>query len=375
MSWKSDSGVTSRARASVNVKAQSGAVLFVFMALVFVVLTSVLVAKYSIRTLRLERLNDSLQAMQQAKELLVGYSLRQARLGSLPCPATTPAGIENVTANGCAQKLGFLPFRTLEREPLVDGYGALLLYAVDESFTSNSPAQLNPSLVSPLTVDGGNGIFAVIAPGAPLNSLARNNLNYAAFLEGINNDGDFNTYAQGSTADENDVVLALGPIDYWALVEKRLLIRLGEYLSAYNSACGQLPWAGNFADSNSASVNNSQQGGFPFDSASPFDWNQVGACSQALGIPSALSLHWEGQVYYEFCLAAEGACLSLTGDSVKNVSVVLMAPGSILATQNRANTALSDFFEGNNAIVDRQFQAFLLPNLNNQLNDTLHVIF
>ena len=90
------------------------------------------------------------QALAQAKQALIGYAAtyrdRNADkvFGYLPCPDMSTAGTEGsaeTSASDCLKKdvtvIGRLPWRTLDLEPLRDGDGECLWYAVSGNFKAN----------------------------------------------------------------------------------------------------------------------------------------------------------------------------------------------------------------------------------------------
>ncbi len=90
------------------------------------------------------------QALAQAKQALIGYAAtyrdRNADkvFGYLPCPDMSTAGTEGsaeTSASDCIKKdvtvIGRLPWRTLDLEPLRDGDGECLWYAVSGNFKAN----------------------------------------------------------------------------------------------------------------------------------------------------------------------------------------------------------------------------------------------
>ncbi len=110
------------------------------------------------------------QALAEAKRALIGYAAtyrdRNADevFGYLPCPDMSTSGIEGsaeTSASGCATKdvtvIGRLPWRTLDLEPLRDGHGECLWYAVSGNFKAN----LNKT---DLMNWDNNGLIEIMAP-------------------------------------------------------------------------------------------------------------------------------------------------------------------------------------------------------------------
>src|SRR5262245_13644534 len=112
-------------------------------------------------------------ALARARDALIGYAAsNQGQPGILPCPdndndgsADAPCGALGVTA------IGRLPWRTLGIEPLRDGAGECLWYAVSANFKTSGvsgPASVNPDSPGTLIVNDGNGTPVLIGANAAL---------------------------------------------------------------------------------------------------------------------------------------------------------------------------------------------------------------
>lgn len=358
----------------LKLKRQQGVALFLMVVAIMVVITSVLIGQVSIRQLKLDRQKGSVAILNEAERLLFGYALRQAALGTLPCPAQAPDGEASVDASGCVSNVGFLPYKTLESDALTDASDTLLWYAVDERLTMNNSTRKNSSLDPTLLVDGQDAVFLVIAPGANLSSRARSSADVDAFLEGVNADGNADDFAQGVGEAQNDIVKGMSPLHFWPAVETRVLSAFSAPLIQYKNACGEFPWAANFGSTMSSSVQLQQFGGIPMDSALPFDWNTLGECSQGISLPATLSAHWEAQLYFRFCLDGEADCLAVDGPVASNAQAILLAPGVEIGGQNRSGSDVTDFFESDNAIENTQFVKRNASDIDGSFNDVLYEI-
>jgi prepilin-type N-terminal cleavage/methylation domain-containing protein len=80
------------------------------------------------------RVSDTKRAMEEAREALYGFALRN---GYLPCPAISSTnGLEDRTGNACNKRYGFLPWATLGVSRL-DGWDRLMAYSVTPAFTDS----------------------------------------------------------------------------------------------------------------------------------------------------------------------------------------------------------------------------------------------
>lgn len=151
------------------------------------------------------RVNKTGQALVQAKEALIGFSVGNASMpGALPCPDTNNDGISDPCSAGTS--IGRLPWKTLGMSDIRDADGECLWYALSPAFSSTSPAIINSTTAGSINVyneqavvSANNVIAVIIAPSVPLNSQSRTNLgstvcggnttasNYLDTSNGINN--------------------------------------------------------------------------------------------------------------------------------------------------------------------------------------------
>jgi prepilin-type N-terminal cleavage/methylation domain-containing protein len=81
------------------------------------------------------RVTDTKRAMEEAREALFGFALRN---GYLPCPAISSAnGLEDRTGNLCNKRYGYLPWATLGVGRL-DGWDRVLGYSVTPAFANSN---------------------------------------------------------------------------------------------------------------------------------------------------------------------------------------------------------------------------------------------
>ncbi len=326
-------------------------------ALLMVLLAIVLAAGYvGVRGLsaayaKPERDARTFAAMQQAKQALLGYAASRARLlaldppgaamdvpGALPCPAVNLAGLvaatqteqwgrARKTCSPAAQRMGRLPWLTLELPQLGDATGAGLWYAVSldfryvEDVPGFPPPAVNPHkrgrirLVSPSGDVVQDRIVAVIiAPGAALAGQSRgtpaelddplNHLEAYAVAPDANTDFSFRL---GPATDGppafNDIVLPITEAELFDAIENAIAARLEEsivpLLARHRTFWGTLPFAtGSFDPSQTATALTGSidalWGHLPVaqQSARFTAWSQlvggtatVSACSGPLGAP------------------------------------------------------------------------------------------
>jgi prepilin-type N-terminal cleavage/methylation domain-containing protein len=111
------------------------------------------------------RAADTRKALDEAREALVGYAVRN---GHLPCPAISAAnGLEDRAGERCTneRRTGFLPWATLGTTKL-DAWGRILLYSVTPDF-ADSAARFRlatPRDITVATRDGAGNLVAATEP-------------------------------------------------------------------------------------------------------------------------------------------------------------------------------------------------------------------
>ena len=231
---------------------------------------------------RAEREVKTGAALQAAKQALLGYMVQLAARsstsvpGMLPCPEAL--GSIGTAAEGdedpaCGTTVGRLPWRTLGIEPLYDGEGEQLWYALSPAFRS---APLNFASSGQLAYNGSANaaVAVIIAPGAPLNTLSvpgappagcvavnqpavnrkQAPLDAANFFECGNAAG---SYAHLGVSDwSNDRVLAISAAEWAAALapvigdrlQREVAPALNEWRTANGWGTSWLPYASAFSD-------------------------------------------------------------------------------------------------------------------------------
>ncbi|WP_435628429.1 hypothetical protein [Candidatus Ferrigenium straubiae] len=332
---------------------QCGAVLIVMLVIMVMGVVAILARSMSSTALQIERNRVTADALAQAKEALIGFSVSVnlssgKRPGDLPCPDTDNDGIPGdttyTTCNLQSQRIGRLPWKTLGLPDLRDGNGERLWYAVSTNFkNSTRSGTLNSDSPGTITVrspDGnviydaaqGNGVAAVvIAPGDILQrqdgiqqdrgsagiNTARNYLDIA---NGIDNasftDNTTNGFIQGRIRDGNDnlivndQLLVITQDNIMQAAQKRVAAEVRQCLNEYASNSqnnGRYPWAARLDSTNPVSYNDRSNRMFgripdtPFDSTKydsnyHMDDSWTGNCN--INSNSGWWLNWKEMVFY-----------------------------------------------------------------------------
>jgi type II secretory pathway pseudopilin PulG len=240
-----------------------------------------------------EREARTMQALQQAKQALLGYAANRVRLlgvtqstgrdvpGALPCPgATLPTndaqyGRARLTCNASMVSptilIGRLPWRTLEIPEFTDGAGEGFWYAVSQTFRYNqtgmTPINAHTQGRIRLKADGvvqQSRIVAVImAPGPALAGQVRGTtserpdaVNYLERYEVSPLPGvDFDFHSGRPTDDPppfNDMMVTITEAELFDAIENAIAQRLDESImplvAAHRAFWGSLPLATGWFD-------------------------------------------------------------------------------------------------------------------------------
>ncbi|MBB3121222.1 type II secretion system protein [Pseudoduganella violacea] len=131
------------------------------------------------------RTADTQKTLEEAREALLGFALRN---GYLPCPAISAAnGLEDRDGSRCTgeRRQGFLPWATLGL-PKLDSWGHLFRYSVTPAFSdSAAPFRLQtPRDITIATRDaGGNLVAATGVNDIPAVVLSHGKNGYGGFSE------------------------------------------------------------------------------------------------------------------------------------------------------------------------------------------------
>ena len=210
--------------------------------------------------IRANKIKYTRQALVQAKDALIGYSVGRSNLsmpGAFPCPDTDNDG--DADSCGASTSIGRLPWKTLGMSDLRDGDGECLWYVVSPIFLNTihisargtSQPALNSDTAGSITIYNDQAmalpspaamvIAAIIAPSSPLNSQSRVNLgstvcggnmtatNYLDVSMGINNatanrDGNNLSLIMGAGSSSfNDQLIYVAQEDLYKPLRKRVV--------------------------------------------------------------------------------------------------------------------------------------------------------
>lgn len=215
-----------------SISEQQGGALLIFMLVLILAAITILLIVIDGKALKLERDKKTALVLQEAKSVIIGWSLLQTNMGRLPCPEDTT--LVGLPAEGSAQAscilpaVGRLPWKTLGLGDIRDANGDKLWYVVSNGFrtspiNSNTPAQL--------TVDGltGAAVALVISPGNVIGAQVRPLVtssappNVSDYLDLTNSDGDNTFVASGVATNFNDQVVLIKHGELFKPIAKRVL--------------------------------------------------------------------------------------------------------------------------------------------------------
>ncbi|WP_027457713.1 type II secretion system protein [Dechloromonas agitata] len=267
-----------------HARAQRGVVLLGLLFAIIAMLAGILLTGWNSRQAVELREARTQQALQQAKEALIGYAAAYANApGRLPCPedeASIGTPLEGQAKGSCttpASRLGRLPWRTLKTGRLVDGSGEPLWYALSPGFSS---APINHLTAGQLTVNGvaNAAVALIISPGSPTGNQLRaepsaaNPPLAANYLDLSNaSNGPFVTSGPASTF--NDRLMALSASELFATINRVVLAEVRGLddqapnlpvrgLRRHFLDYGEFPWAA--PASSGSAVPNKASGGLPY---------------------------------------------------------------------------------------------------------------
>ncbi|WP_028455227.1 hypothetical protein [Chitinilyticum litopenaei] len=262
---------------------QHGAALLLLLFIVVLGTLSLLLGATGRQDADVRRRQQSMAALQQARQALIDWSVAQAGnagVGNcagggtgqacnpfeLPCPDRNApnllaAGSSSLPCNGgAATRSGRLPWRTLDLPPLVDGYGESLWLVVDAAYAkrngANEARKVNHDALATLEVFDASGqcltppgqraVAVVFAPGPPLAGQSRPANSAADYLDaagGRDNavaTGPFHVPPAGS-GQANDQLLIITAADLERAVQQRLGREVAGILAAHWQRHGRYP--------------------------------------------------------------------------------------------------------------------------------------
>lgn len=236
-----------------------GAALLVMLVILVLGIAALLIGSLNSTALQNERDSTTAAALAQAREALIGYAMTYADThtttpqvdGYLPCPDSDASNGEGSSKLSCGSQdvstLGRLPWRTLDLQPLRDGAGECLWYALSGSYKNNPKTSLmNWDTSGLLSVSDANGntvpdvVAVIFAPGTPLAGQDRSPSGDAPICGGnyvaanyLDNDGTHDNssvssaanavsnFFSGASSRVNDRLLYITRQDIWNAMLKR----------------------------------------------------------------------------------------------------------------------------------------------------------
>jgi hypothetical protein len=263
--------------------AQAGAVFIVMLVILVLGVATVLVASIGTVGLKNDRDAKTAEVLALAKEALIGkaaiYDDSPSRdPGNLPCPDTDNDGLSDAGGlSDCPLYIGRLPWKTLGLPDLRDGAGERLWYTLSSSVRPyDSVRPLNSDSQGTLNITGAftanNQVAIVFAPGPPVSSQARGDINTACtppaasdpkcmpsnYLEGTNDDPspgaapNVSYQSSNSTIEFNDQLLSISHDQLFVTIEKRVANEIKNLLKTYYTAWGAYPFAAPFSNPSTA---------------------------------------------------------------------------------------------------------------------------
>ncbi len=353
---------------------QRGMALIMLVFIVGLAATAYLMHALNPTTVKIDREKKTAAALAEAKDALIGWSIKNNTPGQLPCPEDTSLigglieGQASSTCSNSSSTIGRLAWRTLGLGDLRDGYGERLWYVLSPGFRSGI---INSDTPAQLSVDGqpASTVAIIFSAGPALSGLSRPFPTAATppavtlYLDLSNNDGDNNFVTSGDAVSFNDQLLLVKQDELFKEVEKRVA---GEALNCLRLFAlangGKLPWPDKLDPTAFVDYIGDVDVLFGRLADSPMSGSWSGGCKIPVG-GTGWWLNWKEQVFY--ALADEykptgaavgcGACLTVNAPFANvNKKVVVLIAGKALAGQNRFTSldkgTLSNYLEDVNSI-------------------------
>jgi hypothetical protein len=369
-----------------------GAALLLLLFMVVVVFSTALITSLAAKNPEIQRQQTTLEALAQAKQALIAWSVMQGdvgtssnpRPGTLPCPDRNFFGsADSGNASGSCStnggtSIGRLPWRSLGMERLRDASGETLWYAVSDNFRNpslnkvpiNSDSKGSLLLYaadgSTLSTPTGEELAAIIlAPGPPLpgqDRIALPNNNAPSYLDAFNGKNNANAggpFVMGPVKDANgnlvtnDLVVSVTARELLSALERRALNEAQIALKEYFNANGHYPNpAPHNAPNCTSSIADVKLAASPCssDSATCFGRLPEDALEPYVAL-WFLQNGWGRVMIYAINDSGAGCSMPIHVDG-KEKNYILIAPGSACNGQIRPSTSLSDYLEDTNNLDD-----------------------
>lgn len=373
-----------------------GAALLIMLFMMVLAFSTVLITSLARNTSEIERQQKTLEALAQAKQALIAWSVTQGDLhpateieegvvkptyyrpGTLPCPDKNFFGsASSGNASGsCSTEgetsIGRLPWKSLGVEKLRDAYGESLWYAVSDNF--RRPNDLNNNAINSdtkgslllyatdgttlLTPPGEELAAIVFAPGPPLSGQDREALPNTAssYLEAFNEKNNASAagpFVMGPVKNSsgnlvmNDFVIGITARELIAALEKRALTEAQNALKNYFAEKGMLPNPAPRNTPNCTAVITNVKS-VPLcasDSTTPACFGRLPEDALSIYVtPWFLQNGWGRVMIYAINDSSAGCTEPLNVEG-KPKNHILIAPGTARYGQSRPSTSLSDYLE------------------------------
>ncbi len=211
-----------------NFRKQTGVSLLIIFVVLMFGASSYLLLSFDLNKRELEKNQKTMQALNEAKLAIIGWSVKHKNPGTLPCPedvtlvGTFNEGNSRATCNE-VNPIGRLPWKTLGIGDIRDGNGDKLWYAISSGFRSK-PINLNTSATLSVNSQASRVVAITFSAGSPLTSQKRiNQTDIAQYLD-LSNVNGVPTFLMGKAKEDfNDRLLFLTKDDLFNAVSMRVL--------------------------------------------------------------------------------------------------------------------------------------------------------
>lgn len=211
-----------------NFRKQTGVSLLIIFVVLMFGASSYLLLSFDLNKRELEKNQKTMQALNEAKLAIIGWSVKHKNPGTLPCPedvtlvGTFNEGNSRATCNE-VNPIGRLPWKTLGIGDIRDGNGDKLWYAISSGFRSK-PINLNTSATLSVNSQASRVVAITFSAGSPLTSQKRiNQTDIAQYLD-LSNVNGVPTFLMGKAKEDfNDRLLFVTKDDLFNAVSMRVL--------------------------------------------------------------------------------------------------------------------------------------------------------
>ncbi len=211
-----------------NFRKQTGVSLLIIFVVLMFGASSYLLLSFDLNKRELEKNQKTMQALNEAKLAIIGWSVKHKNPGTLPCPedvtlvGTVNEGNSRASCNE-VNPIGRLPWKTLGIGDIRDGNGDKLWYAISSGFRSK-PINLNTSATLSVNSQASRVVAITFSAGSPLTSQKRiNQTDIAQYLD-LSNVNGVPTFLMGKAKEDfNDRLLFVTKDDLFNAVSMRVL--------------------------------------------------------------------------------------------------------------------------------------------------------